>query len=246
MRKIHPTAIISPGAVIGGGAEIGAYTQIHENVVLEERVKVDSYCELGVKTPLADGSPLCIGANSHIRSHSVFYMSSSFGQGLVTGHGVTVRENTHSGPGFQIGTGSEIQGDCSVGEYVRFQSNIFVGKKTKIGNYVWLFPYVILTNDPTPPSNLLIGCSIGDYASIAAGSIIFPGVVIGKNAVIGAGSCVTKDVPSGDLAMGVPARVIGPASMVKCRDAIENQAYPWTRNFSRGYPLEVIKIWEKD
>jgi UDP-3-O-[3-hydroxymyristoyl] glucosamine N-acyltransferase len=47
---------------------------------------------------------------------------------MVTGHHVIVRENTVAGLVFQIGTLSEIQGDCSIGDYVRFQSNIFVGK----------------------------------------------------------------------------------------------------------------------
>lgn len=175
MTAIHPSSFVSPDAVIGDGVEIDAFSIVHGNVVLGDRVKIGAYCELGVETPLGDSTPLIIGDDSLIRSHSVFYESSVFGAGLITGHRVTVREKTIAGFGFQIGTSSEIQGDCSLGDYVRFQSNIFVGKKTTIGNFVWILPYVVLTNDPTPPSNVLIGCTIEDYASIAAASIVLPG-----------------------------------------------------------------------
>ena len=49
---------------------------------------------------------------------------------------------------------------------------------------------------------------IKDGAHIGIGSIIMPGVTIGKGAVIGAGAVVTKDVPDYSLAVGVPAKVI--------------------------------------
>ena len=114
---------------LGIDVEIGPYSIVHENVIIEDRVKIGAYCELGISTSLGNGTPLRIGENSIIRSHSVFYESSSFGEGLTTGHHVTVRENTIAGAGFQIGTQSEIQGDCSVGEYVRLQSNVFIRRR---------------------------------------------------------------------------------------------------------------------
>lgn len=49
---------------------------------------------------------------------------------------------------------------------------------------------------------------IGEYSFIGANSTILPGVTIGDHCVIGAGSVVTKDIPSGMVAAGVPARVL--------------------------------------
>ena len=243
MTLIHPSSYVSPEAKLGDGVEVGPFCIIHANVILGNRIKVGSYCELGISTPLGDGAPLVIGDDSLIRSHSVFYESSSFGPGLVTGHHVTVREKTVAGIGLQIGTLSEIQGDCSVGDYVRFQSNVFVGKKTTIGDFVWILPYVVLTNDPTPPSNVMVGCTIEDYASIAAASVVLPGVTVGHHSLVAAQACVTKNVPPNMVVAGVPARVVSDTQSIKLRDGSGRAAYPWTQHFTRGYPAAVTANW---
>ena len=124
-----------------------------------------------------------------------------------------------------------------------FQSNIFVGKATKIGSFVWVLPYVILTNDPTPPSDVLIGCVIEDYATLCAGSIILPGEVVGTHAEVAARSCVTNDVEARMIVPGNPARARGEAKDVVLRAGSGQQAYPWTRHFPRGYLAGAVPNW---
>jgi acetyltransferase-like isoleucine patch superfamily enzyme len=240
---IHPTAIIGPKCELGINVSVGPYTIIHDNVQIGDNCTVGSHCEIGVPAQVSDGSPLIIGSGATIRSHSIFYEGSKFGRGLVTGHRVTVRERTVAGDGLQIGTLGDIQGDCAIGEQARFHSNVHIGKHSKIGNYVWIFPYVVLTNDPHPPSNVMSGVIVEDYAAIATMSVVLPGVSIGSGALIGAHSLVTHRVPADTVVVGVPARPAGNTAEIMLKDGSGRPAYPWRRHFHRGYPDAAVARW---
>ena len=240
---IHPTAIISSKCLLGSGITVGPYTIIHDNVIMGENCSIGSYCEIGLPTPLAEGRPLRIGAGANIRSHSVFYEGSEIGNSLTTGHRVTVREGTTAGDGLQIGTLGDIQGDCAIGQHVRLHSNVHIGKHSEIGNYVWIFPYVVLTNDPHPPSNVMSGVIVQDYAAIATMSVILPGVTVGTGALIGAHSSVTRNVPADMVVTGVPARPVCQTREIILKDGSGQPAYPWRRHFHRGYPEAIIEKW---
>ncbi len=240
---IHSTAIISPKAKIGENVSIGQFTTIYDNVEIGDNVVIEGYCELGVENTLSDDSPLVISKNSLIRSHSIFYSSSHFGEELVTGHRVTVREKTFGGKNLQIGTLSDIQGHCRFGDYVRLHSNVHIGQKSKVGSFVWIFPYVVLTNDPHPPSDTLIGVKIEDYAVIATMSVLLPGASIRKGVLVAAHSCLKGDTLENAVYAGTPAKFICETSKIKLTENLEKSAYPWRRHFARGYPTEIVERW---
>lgn len=84
----------------------------------------------------------------------------------------------------------------------------------EIGDRVTFAPRVhVLAHDASTKRILgytMIGrVKIGDDVFVGAGTIILPGVAIGDRVIVGAGSVVTKDIPSGSVAVGNPARVIG-------------------------------------
>ncbi len=240
---IHPTALIDSKAQLGRGVSVGPYTIIHGNVIIGDDTQIGSHCEIGVPSPLADGAPLIIGKSSLIRSHCVFYEGSVFGEKLSTGHRVTVREKTQAGDGFQVGTLGDIQGHCKIGDYVKFHSNVHVGQHSIIGNYVWVFPYVVLTNDPHPPSNVMMGVTIEDFAAIATMSVILPGVTVKSGALIGAHSSVNRNVEPDTVVAGNPAKFICNTSDVKLKDGSGESAYPWRKHFHRGYPEAAVAAW---
>ncbi len=167
--------------------------------------------------------------------------------GLVrTGHHVTLRERIEAGVDLQVGTLSDLQGDTIIGDHVRTHSRVFIAKYSAVGDFVWIFPSVVVANDPHPPSDgLQRGADIREYAVIGAGACVMPGVVVGTRSVVGAGSLVTKDVEPDVVVGGVPAKTMGPASDVLFRDGSGRRAYPWMRHFHRGYPDDVVARWRE-
>lgn len=242
MTQIHPTALVSPEASIGKDVSVGPYTLIHGNVRIGDDCTIGSHCEIGHPAPRAQGRPLVIGRAALIRSHSTFYEGSTFGDHLTTGHQVTVREGTEAGAYFRIGTLGDIQGTCRVGEHVRLHSNVHLGMFATLGNFVWIFPCVVLTNDLHPPSECHRGVTVQDYAVICAKATLLPGVTIGSGAVVGGHSSVARDVEPDTVVTGVPARRIGRTQDILLADG-SGPAYPWRRHFTRDYPEEVVARW---
>lgn len=243
-RKIHSTAIVYPECDLGSNVEIGPFTIIYPNVSIGDNAIIGSNCEIGYPaTSIADKKRLVIGPSALVRSHSIFYEGSEFGPGLRTGHRVTVRECTKAGRDFQVGTLSDIQGHCEIGDFVRFHSNVHIGQRSVIKNCVWIFPYVVLTNDPHPPSSVIMGITVEDYAAIATMSVILPGVTIGEGALVGAHSSVANNVHPNTVVAGSPAKFLCETSRIKLRDGSGLYAYPWRKHFHRGYPQELVQTW---
>ncbi|WP_108483551.1 N-acetyltransferase [Oceaniglobus ichthyenteri] len=242
---IHPTAIISPDAKLGAGVKIGAYSIIGDMAEIGAGSEIGSHCEVGVHAGVLPPGPLVIGANSLIRSGSIIYQNSTFGEGLTTGHRVTLREGIIALERLQVGTLSDLQGHCSIGRHVRLHSNVHIGQNSKIGDFVWIFPYVVLTNDPHPPSEVMLGCIVKDFAVVATMSTILPGITVGSGALVGAMTLVREDVPADTIHVGVPGRNVGSTLKVKFKDSGEH-VYPWRRHFHRGYPAEAVKKWRDE
>lgn len=236
---IHPASVIEEGAIIGNNVSIDAFTVIRSCVVIGDGSTVGSFCDLGV----GSYGTLSTGKAAVIRSHTVLYSGSEFGDGLETGHSVIIRENTHAGTNLRVGTMSDIQGDVNIGDYVRIHSSVHIGKQTKIGSYVWIFPYVVTTNDPHPPSSIRHGVIIEDYSVIATMSVILPGIKVAESSVVGAHSRLSIDTESGYLYSGNPAKKICKASRVRLKDGTRKPAYPWTNHFNIGYPDDLVSLW---
>jgi acetyltransferase-like isoleucine patch superfamily enzyme len=238
--------IIGQNVKIGKNVKIGDNTIIYDNVEIGDNTIISNNCVLG--EPLnayytkSDYSnpPLYIGANSLIRSHNIFYAGSSFGDNLQTGHNVTVREYTNAGIHCLIGTHSDIQGYCQIGNYVRLHSYVIIGQKTKLGDFVFVYPFVVFTNDPTPPSDDLIGVSVDDYSQIAASSVLLPGTCIGKNSLVSANSTVGGNFPDDSFIAGSPAKLLSNLSKMPFFNSKGKRHYPWQKHFDRGMPWQVI------
>lgn len=103
-----------------------------------------------------------------------------------------------------------IENDVTIGNHVTIKCGVQIWDGITLEDNVMIGSNVTFTNDMFPRSkNLewkLLKTKICKGATIGAGSVILPGLTIGENAFIAAGSVVTKDVPAGELWMGNPAR----------------------------------------
>ena len=248
---IGTNVILSDGCKIGDSVTLEDDVYLDYNVIIRNGVTIRKGTYIGANSILGEYTsdwfdnkhttlpPLIVGEHSRIRSGTIIYCGSDIGSHFQTGHNVTIREKTTIGSHCSIGTLSDIQGDCEIGNYVRLHSNVHVGMKTVIHDYVWVFPNVIFTNDPTPPSDILLGVTVESYAVIATGSVILPGVHIESDTLVAAGAVVTKNVEKNTVVGGHPATVITTIDKIKHRVTGEN-IYPWRYSFERGMPWEGI------
>lgn len=163
----------------------------------------------------------------------------NLGTNIFIGSNVIIEDDVTIGEHVSIGTLSDIQGNCETGNYVRLHSNVHIGQLSKIDDYVWIFPYVVLTNDPTPPSENFVGVHVHSFAIIATSSVILPGIEIYEDSLVAAGTTVTKDVPQYAVVGGNPARQISDVRNIKNKITGE-PVYPWGEHFDRAMPWEGI------
>jgi acetyltransferase-like isoleucine patch superfamily enzyme len=105
-----------------------------------------------------------------------------------------------------------IENDVEIGNSVTVKSGVQIWDGMRIGNQVFIGPNVTFTNDKYPRSKQypeqFMKIVIQDGASIGAASVILGGVTIGKKAMVGAGSLVTKSIPDNELWIGSPAKFL--------------------------------------
>jgi len=232
---IHPTAYIGPNCEIADDVRIGAFTCLHGRVKIGSDSTIGEHCVLG-GGPLIGKDHLEIGSKSIIRSHSVVYAGSRFASQLETGHHVIVRERTTAGTNLRVGNFSDIEGDCTIGDYCRFHGYAHLGKNSRVGDFVWLFSLATATNDPLPPSRLAEGCVLGDGSVVCVGAILMPGTTLGCGAFVTAGSMARGDVPNGAVISGADGHIVSHVSTLMHFPS--GLRHPWMRHFAEAYPAE--------
>ncbi len=231
--------------IVGENIHIGLDTIQYPNVIIESGVFIGPFCVLGEPTASYYEDlenhifkKTIIGKNSIIRSHSIIYEDVIIGENFQSGHHVTIREGTRIGNHCRIGTLCDLQGELNIGNHVSLHSNVHVGQLANIEDFVWIYPYVALTNSHFPPHKMLEGVTIRKYAQIATHATILPGIEVGENALVGAGALVSKNVLPERVVFGNPAKDI--CSVRDLLDKDGKSLYPWKEylNDYRGYPWQ--------
>lgn len=137
-------------------------------------------------------------------------------KGTETGDGTVIHDQVNL---FKCKIGK----NCKIDAFVYIEEGVFIGDNCKIRpfvfiptgvtieDYVFIGPNVSFTNDKYPRVKgewNLLQTRIKKGASIGANCVILPGITIGEGALVGAGSVVTRDVPSKAVVAGNPAQIM--------------------------------------
>ena len=201
-----------------------------QNVTFGKNATIGEYVELGLQ-PKKNTGKLTIGDYAIIRSHTIIYAGSTIGNKFQTGHAVLIRENNTIGDNVSIGSHTVIERENHIDDDVRIHSHCFIPEFVIIKKRAWIGPRLTILNVLHPPCPKFEECAkhviINENVKIGGNVTILPRVSIGKNSLIGAGSVVTKDVPSDSVVAGNPARVTKKTSDLKCPLGYYQTPYEW-------------------
>jgi dTDP-4-amino-4,6-dideoxygalactose transaminase/acetyltransferase-like isoleucine patch superfamily enzyme len=214
--------------VIEAGARVGKSVRIDSNVIVREGTPISDHVVIGANSVLGQRPtkaksstlassgvlpPLRVGEGCQIGVGAVIYAGSEIGSGSFIADGAQVREGCVIGENVIVGRAATVENDCEIGDGTRIQTSAYITALSKLGKNVFIAPMVCTTNDnymgrTEERFKHRKGVTLEDGGRIGGGAVILPGVTVGKEAVVGAGSVVTRDVAPRKIALGTPARVV--------------------------------------
>ena len=128
-----------------------------------------------------------------------------------------IRENARVGRDCMIGNGVYIDKDVIIGHRVNIHNKALLYRNLVVEDDVFIGPAVCFINDPRPRANRIrnlkgLWSRVKKGASIGANTSILSEITIGRYAMVGASSLVSRDVPDRSLVYGVPAKIMGSVS----------------------------------
>lgn len=189
---IDPTSVY-----ISSRAVIGYDSVIYQNVSIEGRTTIGENSTIRPGTRIAAST---IGNGVEIRDNCLI-VDSVVGDGCVVGPMAHLRGNAEMGENARVGNFVELKktrlGRGSKANHLTYLGDATIGEKTNIGAGTITCNYDGKNKNPT---------TIGDNVKIGSDTMLVAPVKVGDGAATGAGSVVTKDIPAGELVVGVPAK----------------------------------------
>jgi len=220
--QLGQSVVIMAGVRLGQDVTLGHNVVIHPGTILGDGVTVGDNSVLGrppkparTSTVQASGDlpPLEVGPGTTIGSGAVLYAGARIGADCLVADQSFVREKCVIGDAVIIGRGVTVENETTIGSHVKIQSQSYITAWTTIEDYFFIAPCVVTTNDnfmgrTEERFKYRKGPTIRRGARVGANTTLLPGVTIGREAFVAAGSIVSRDVPDATLVMGGPARPV--------------------------------------
>lgn len=198
---IHPFVVIESGAEIGNNVEIfpGSYIgKVPKGAALARQPEFEQWVK--------------IGHGCSIGPHAVIYYEVKIGENTLIGDGASIREKCEVGSNCILSRYVTVNYASTIGNNTKIMDSTHITGKCRVGDNVFISLLVGSTNDNAIgklgyEEDRVVGPTIKDGAAIGVGAMLMPAITIHENAVVGAGSVVTRDVPAGAVVMGSPAVV---------------------------------------
>lgn len=230
---VHPSAtlgagttlgegcVIGPNVSLGDGCRVGHLVVIHEGTRIGNQVRIDDHATLG-KLPMKAANsattkeqelpPLEVGELCIVGTGVVLYRGAKIEGKVLMADLSTVRENVRIGRGTIVGRGVTVENFCEVGRFCKLESESYLCAYSKLEDRVFIAPGVVTSNDnfvgrTQERFKHFKGVTVKKGGRIGAGSVTLPGITVGEDALVAAGSVVTRDVPARKVVVGSPARV---------------------------------------
>jgi acetyltransferase-like isoleucine patch superfamily enzyme len=206
--NIGSNCIIGHNVVIKEGTKIGTSVRIDDNTVVGKqplRSKRSIFKSEKVYEPASIGDKCLIGAQV------IIYTGCTIDNNVLIADSAAVREDVKIGEYTIIGRSCTVENFTTIGKKCKLETNSYITAYSVLEDFCFIAPGVVTTNDnymgrTEERFKHFKGVTVRKGGRIGGGAVILPGIEIGEDAVIAAGSIVTKNVPAGKIFAGVPAK----------------------------------------
>ncbi|HMH00458.1 MAG TPA: DapH/DapD/GlmU-related protein [Terriglobales bacterium] len=230
---IHPTCqigagtryghntVISENVRIGNNCQIGHGVVIHPDTVIGNDVRIDDNTIVG-KLPMKAAlsaitrdqqlPPCEIEDGCLVGALSVLYRGCKLRTKVMVADLASIREEVELGEYTIVGRGVTVENKVKIGKRCKLETEAYITALSEIEDGCFIAPEVTFTNDnflgrTKERFKFHKGVTVKRGGRIGANVTVLPGITIGEDALVAAGSVVTRDVPAKKLVMGSPARV---------------------------------------
>lgn len=241
--RIHKSVLIGEGSIVEGDVVLEAGVKIGYNVVIRDGVRIGAAAVINDnailgKTPakaamsavtedLLTLPPLVLGRYVTVGAGCILYRGTVLGDNVFVGDMASIREDVSIGELTIVGRGVAIENKVSIGRKVKIETEAYITALSIIEDYCFIAPEVTFTNDnflgrTEERKKYFKGVTLRRGARIGANATVLPSIEVGCDALVAAGSVVTKNVAARTIVMGSPAKYVRD---VPVEQLIEDQVF---------------------